>query len=343
MLRAGASEQLVDVEAVKSALSRVEADEKLAAALREISASEADPEVRTLALDDLEPAESALSSSRHALLSALTDPPPTTALSAIVEIKFGGGGIHAALFVADLLRLYRNLADRHGWTSEVLEALKLEAPGEAYREAMLEVTGERAYEYLRREAGGHRVQRPSATDQTEKMHTSVVSVVVWPLESETTSSKGDDLLSEKDVKVETMRARGAGGQHVNRTESAVRLTHLPTGITVSMQDSRSQHENRNKAMRVLRARLLDQKLQEEQAAWRAVQSMHTRTAYSSDKIRTYNFPQGRVTDHRLEQTYYALGEALDGGEILDVLNYEVEAMERRERIEEFLAGLDKQD
>ncbi|GJN93146.1 hypothetical protein Rhopal_006193-T1 [Rhodotorula paludigena] len=208
---------------------------------------------------------------------------------------------------------------------------------------MLEVTGERAYKYLRREAGGHRVQRPSATDQTEKMHTSVVSVVVWPLEPETTSSKGDDLLNEKDVRVETMRARGAGGQHVNRTESAVRLTHVPTGITVSMQDSRSQHENRNKAMRVLRARLLDQKLQEEQAAWRAVQSMHTRTAYSSDKIRTYNFPQGRVTDHRLEQTYYALVEALDGGEILDVLNDEVEAMERRERIEEFLAGLDKQD
>ncbi|KPV72556.1 uncharacterized protein RHOBADRAFT_17959, partial [Rhodotorula graminis WP1] len=306
---------------------------------------ESDPDMRDLALADVPDATAALARMRQHLVSVLAPPSPTSSLSALVELKSGVGGSESSLFAAELLRMYQRVAARRGWTASVVESVSVEGmgTGDAYKEALLEVTGDGAFGYLRREAGVHRVQRVPATESKGRVHTSTVSIIVLPSESGNQSSQVDDsdLYDLKDVKIETMRSRGAGGQHVNRTESAIRLTHIPTGITVSMQDSRSQHENRSKAFRVLRARLLDRALQAEIDARRSLRRTQVRGADRSEKIRTYNFPQGRLTDHRIPMTVSALEEAMEGGEVLDHINRELEEREERERVEDILAGLEE--
>ncbi|TNY17467.1 peptide chain release factor 1 [Rhodotorula diobovata] len=332
-----------ELDGVRRALKDVEDGQELIASLHELAELEPDPDMRALALADVPSALSSLSATRSRLLSVLAPPPPTSSLSALVELKSGVGGSESSLFAAELLRMYQRVAARRGWAASVVEAVGVDGmgTGDAYKEALLEVSGEGAFGYLRREAGVHRVQRVPATESKGRVHTSTVSIIVLPSESGGQQSQVDDsdLYDLKDVKVETMRSRGAGGQHVNRTESAIRLTHVPTGITVSMQDSRSQHENRAKAFRVLRARLLDRALQAEVDARRSLRRTQVRGADRSEKIRTYNFPQGRLTDHRIPMTVSALEEAMEGGEVLDVINRELEEREERERVEDILAGL----
>ncbi|BGP51040.1 Peptide chain release factor 1, mitochondrial [Rhodotorula kratochvilovae] len=342
-----AAKRSKELEGVRRALKDVEEGEELIASLHELAEMETDPDMRELALADVPEATAALSRLRSNLLSVLAPPPSTSSLSALLELKSGVGGSESSLFAAELLRMYQRLAARRGWQASLVEAVSVEGmgTGDAYKEALLEVTGDGAFGYLRREAGVHRVQRVPATESKGRVHTSTVSIIVLPSESAGQQQHIDDadLFDQKDVKVETMRSRGAGGQHVNRTESAIRLTHLPTGISVSMQDSRSQHENRAKAYRVLRARLLDRALQAEVDARRSLRRTQVRGADRSEKIRTYNFPQarqGRLTDHRIPMTVSALEEAMEGGEVLDVINRELEEREERERVEDILAGLE---
>ncbi|GAA5911295.1 hypothetical protein JCM8208_004322 [Rhodotorula glutinis] len=334
-----------ELDGLRTALNDVEQGQELIASLHELAELESDPDMRDLALADVPDATAALARMRQHLVSVLAPPSPTSSLSALVELKSGVGGSESSLFAAELLRMYQRVAARRGWTASVVESVSVEGmgTGDAYKEALLEVTGDGAFGYLRREAGVHRVQRVPATESKGRVHTSTVSIIVLPSESANQSSQVDDsdLYDLKDVKIETMRSRGAGGQHVNRTESAIRLTHLPTGITVSMQDSRSQHENRSKAFRVLRARLLDRALQAEVDARRSLRRTQVRGADRSEKIRTYNFPQGRLTDHRIPMTVSALEEAMEGGEVLDHINRELEEREERERVEDILAGLEE--
>ncbi|TKA53561.1 hypothetical protein B0A53_03852 [Rhodotorula sp. CCFEE 5036] len=314
------------MEKIRVALQEVDDAQELVTSLRDLAASEPDEDMRKLAESDLPPAEAALTSARHHLLQAVAPSPPVSALSALVELKSGVGGNEASLFAAELVRMYQRLAQRKGWKAQVVEAVSVEGVGAgsatggvagAYKEALVEVTGQGAF--------------------------GTVGIIVLPSESANDNSgqaiDDSDLFEAKDVKVETMRSRGAGGQHVNRTESAIRLTHVPTGITVSMQDSRSQHENRAKAYRVLRARLLDRKLQAEQDERRSVRRTQVRGTDRSEKIRTYNFPQGRLTDHRIPLTLSALEEAVQGGEVLDLINRELEEREDRERLDEVVDAL----
>ncbi|GAA6064579.1 hypothetical protein JCM10212_006463 [Sporobolomyces blumeae] len=343
-----------EVDALRKALKSLNDADELVSDLHDLASTESDPDMRELALVDVEPALDARAEARRHLVKTLVPDSPTAALSALVELKAGVGGSEAALFLSSLLRMYTRLSARKGWKATVIEADRIQAsasggggggPGgggggsnEAYKEAILEVTGDGAFGALRREAGVHRVQRVPATESQGRVHTSTVSVIVLPTESNNQGQaiSDDDLFDPKDVKVETMRSRGAGGQHVNRTESAIRLTHHPTGITVSMQDSRSQHENRTKAYKVLRARLLDRKLKLDEEERRSVRRGQVRGADRSEKIRTYNFPQGRLTDHRIPITTSGLDDAMDGGETLDLIARELEIRDEEDAVEAIL-------
>ncbi|KAM0752082.1 release factor [Meredithblackwellia eburnea MCA 4105] len=341
--------QQKQLQDIKTALDNLKEHQDLVKSLENLSINDPDPDLRSLAELDLPDALSSLSLSRSQLLTLVLPPSSldTSSLSAILEVKSAVGGSESALFAGELVRMYSRLAVRKGWKPVVVESVGVpgvgmgSSSGDAIKEAILEVNGEGAFAFLKREAGVHRVQRVPQTESQGRVHTSTASVIVLPSESNSApTSSSDDLFDPKDVKVEVMRSRGAGGQHVNKTESAIRLTHAPTGITVSMQDSRSQHENRTKAYRVLRARLMDRKLQQEILERRSVRRNQVRGADRSEKVRTYNFPQGRVTDHRISLTVSGLEDALEGGETLDLVNRELEAREEQEALEGVLAGED---
>ncbi|XP_006456021.1 hypothetical protein AGABI2DRAFT_227704 [Agaricus bisporus var. bisporus H97] len=261
----------------------------------------------------------------------LTPPSTTTHLGALMELKSGVGGSESSLFLGELLRMYQRVANSNQWKTQIMSQNDLDGTSHGIKDAVVEIKGRGAYDALRWESGVHRVQRVPATETSGRVHTSTVAIVVLPLVEET-DAKDDDLFSMDEVKIEVMRARGAGGQHVNKTESAIRLTHIPSGITVSMQDERSQHQNRRKAFQVLRSRLMDRKIMREIEEYRAVRLNLVRTADRSEKIRTYNYPQDRVTDHRIGLTLMNLSGVLEGyglQEILDALkrNHEEEIME----------------
>ena len=248
---------------------------------------------------------------------------------AIMELKQGVGGQESCLFLGEMLRMYMKFCETRsqraleendpgmlgaGWSTELLAATPADVSttsgsGDAFKEAILQVHGPNAFEALRFEAGVHRVQRIPATQNLGKLQTSTMAIIVLPMQEE---NDAKDIIDPKDVRIETMRARGSGGQHVNRTESAVRLTHEPSGITVSMQDSRSQHQNRTKAWEVLRARLLDQHLQKEASENRAMRRSQVASADRSERVRTYNFPQDRVTDHRIGVSLSDIHGFMDG-------------------------------
>lgn len=250
-----------------------------------------DPSMRTLAADEITGLSSTLVElAEHTFPSLLVPPSTTRHLSALMELKSGVGGSEASLFLSDMLKIYQRLAVNHRWKVTVAEKNDLEGTNGGIKDAVVEFKGTGAYDMLRWESGVHRVQRVPATEASGRTHTSTVAIVVLPLVEE---SDGHDaeLFNMADVKVEVMRARGAGGQHVNRTESAVRLTHVPTGITVSMQDERSQHTNRRRAFQVLTSRLMDQKLTREMEERRASRRNLVQGADRSEKIRTYNYAQ----------------------------------------------------
>ena len=273
-----------------------------------------DAEMAAEARAEVERVEQALVQVERDLKPLLVPPYPLNDRPAIVEIRPGTGGDEAALFAADLYRMYTRFLDRRGWKHETMQYSEGTLGG--LKEAVFRVTGDGAFGALRWESGTHRVQRVPATEAQGRIHTSAATVAVLP-EAEDVDVEIDD----KDLRIDVFRASGPGGQGVNTTDSAVRITHLPSGIVVSQQDQRSQLQNKLRAMTVLRARLLDKRLAEQEAERSRMRKTQVGTGDRSAKIRTYNFPQGRITDHRINLTVHDLQRILDGdlGRIIEAL------------------------
>ncbi len=267
---------------------------------------DSDPELRALARDELNAAEQRCAQQEHALQLLLLPSDPHDASNVFLEIRAGTGGDEAALFAGDLLRMYSRYAEERGWMLELLSESLGEHGG--YKEVITRVIGRGAYSRLKFESGAHRVQRVPVTETQGRIHTSAATVAVLPELGEIEQIEVDP----NDLRVDTYRASGAGGQHVNKTDSAIRLTHLPTGIVVECQDERSQHKNRARAMGLLQARLLAAEQEKQQTEQAQTRRSLVGSGDRSERIRTYNFPQGRATDHRINLTLYKLDEILQG-------------------------------
>ena len=282
-----------------------------------------DPDLRELARAELAELEPALERLEEELRDLLLPHDPLEEKNAILEIRAGTGGDEAALFAADLLRMYSRFIERQGWRLEVLNLS--ESAGGGIKEAVLQVTGEGAYGVLKHESGVHRVQRVPATEQQGRIHTSAATVAVLPEAEEV-----DLEIRPEEIKVDVFRSSGPGGQSVNTTDSAVRVTHLPTGLVVQCQDEKSQLKNKTKALKVLRARLLDRKIADRESERARERKTMVGTGDRSAKIRTYNFPQSRMTDHRINLTLYRLDEILDGD--LRVVTDALRTADRNEKL-----------
>jgi len=280
-----------------------------------------DAEMRALAETEKPSLEARREALAHKIRVALIPKDAMDERNVILEIRAGTGGDEASLFAGDLFRMYERFAAKNGWKVELVSASDGSMGG--YKEIVAEIKGRGAFAKLKFESGVHRVQRVPDTEGSGRIHTSTATVAVLPEAAEV-----DVTINEGDLKVDTLRAGGAGGQHVNKTESAIRLTHLPTGIVVLMQEDRSQHRNRAKAMAVLRTRLYDHERQKLDSARASVRRGQVGTGDRSERIRTYNFPQGRVSDHRINLTLYKLPQILEGealGELIDALVQEHQA------------------
>ncbi len=249
------------------------------------------------------------------LQAALLPKDPDDERPAFVEIRAGTGGDESALFAGDLCRMYLRYFERQGWRTEIMSETQAELGG--YKEVVLRVEGKQVYGALRFESGGHRVQRIPVTESQGRIHTSACTVAVMPEPDEA----AEVTLNPADLRIDTFRASGAGGQHINKTDSAIRITHLPTGLVAECQDDRSQHRNKAKAMAVLAARLRDKERNERAAKEAAARKSLVGSGDRSDRIRTYNFPQGRLTDHRINLTIYKLGQVMEGdlGDVMQAL------------------------
>ena len=274
---------------------------------------DSDAEMRALAEQEMRDARDRLPTIEQRLKVLLLPKDAADEKNAILEIRAGTGGDEAALFAADLFRMYQRYAERHGWRFEPMQVSEIGIGG--YKEAVAEITGKGVFARLKFESGVHRVQRVPETESGGRIHTSAATVAVLPEAEEV-----DVVIEDKDLRIDTYRSQGAGGQHVNTTDSAVRITHLPTGVVVTQQDEKSQHKNRAKAMKVLRARLYEAErlaVANERAEKRKSQ---VGSGDRSERIRTYNFPQGRVTDHRISLTLHKLDRMMEGEALDEFIN-----------------------
>ena len=274
-----------------------------------------DPAMREFAENEIRETRERLSAIEAELQRELLPKDPNDERNIFLEVRAGTGGDESALFAGELFRMYSRYAERKRWQIEVVSQSASDLGG--YREIIAKVTGKGAYSRLKFESGAHRVQRVPVTETQGRIHTSACTVAVLPEADEVS----DVVLNPAELRVDTFRASGAGGQHVNKTDSAVRVTHLPTGIVVECQDDRSQHKNRARALGILAARIKDKQLREQQAKLAATRKSLIGSGDRSERIRTYNFPQGRVTDHRINLTLYRIGGIMDGDldELVDAL------------------------
>ena len=280
-----------------------------------------DPEMKEFAQEEIEGAKERMAGLETELQKMLLPKDANDERNIFLEIRAGTGGDESALFAGDLLRMYTRFAERNRWQVEMVSESTSDLGG--YREVIVRVVGNGAYSTLKFESGGHRVQRVPATETQGRIHTSACTVAVMPEADEL-----EDIdINPADLRIDTYRASGAGGQHINKTDSAVRITHLPTGLVVECQDDRSQHKNKASAMKVLAARLKDAQLREQQSKEAATRKSLIGSGDRSERIRTYNFPQGRLTDHRINLTLYKLDFIMDGDlkELTDALAAEHQA------------------
>ncbi|AKN67546.1 peptide chain release factor 1 [Herbaspirillum seropedicae] len=266
----------------------------------------ADPDMKAFAQEEIDGAKARMEGLELDLQKMLLPKDPNDERNIFLEIRAGTGGDESALFAGDLLRMYTRYAERQRWQVEIVSASESELGG--YKEVIARIVGLGAYSRLKFESGGHRVQRVPATETQGRIHTSACTVAVMPEADEV----GDVEINPADIRIDTYRASGAGGQHINKTDSAVRITHLPTGIVVECQDDRSQHKNKAQAMKVLAARIKDVQLRQQQSEEAATRKSLIGSGDRSERIRTYNFPQGRMTDHRINLTLYKLDFIMDG-------------------------------
>jgi peptide chain release factor 1 len=306
-----ASRELAELEPVVARIDQLRAAER---AQTEAEGLLRDPELRELAEAELQTLKDRIPTLAHQIRLALLPKDEADERSAILEIRPAAGGDEAALFAAELFAMYQKYATLRGWRFEILDYSDTELGG--LKEGIAEITGRNVFARLKFESGVHRVQRVPATESQGRIHTSTVTVAVLPEAEEV-----DVHIDESDLRIDVFRASGAGGQHVNKTESAVRVTHLPSGIVVAMQEEKSQHKNRAKAMKILRARLFEQQRASAHAARAADRRAQVGTGDRSERIRTYNFPQGRVSDHRINLTLYKIDRVIAGelDEFIDAL------------------------
>jgi peptide chain release factor 1 len=299
------SKEFSQLEEVTSAFGRYQEAENDFATAEEMLKDD-DPDMREMAQEEYKAAKANRETLSDELQILLLPKDPNDDNNCYVEIRAGAGGDEAAIFAGDLFRMYSRYAEKQGWKIEVMNSNESEQGG--YKELIMKVNGDAVYGQMKFESGGHRVQRVPETESQGRVHTSACTVVVMPEIPESDAIE----INKADLKVDTFRASGAGGQHVNKTDSAIRITHIPTGVVVECQEQRSQHKNRAQAMSVLQARLQaaedDKRRSEEESSRRNLVASGDR----SERIRTYNFPQGRMSDHRINLTLYRLGEIMEG-------------------------------
>jgi len=317
------NKERVDLEKIVSAYRRYKKTVADRDGAREIIAGEADEEMRELAKAELDELDAAVEKQALDLKLLLLPKDPYDEKNTLLEIRAGTGGEEAALFAGDLFRMYTRYAETQGWKMELLSAHETGLGG--FKEVIVGVNGQSVYSKLKFESGVHRVQRVPETEAQGRIHTSAVTVAILPEPDEV-----EVTIPDKDLRVDVFRSSGPGGQHVNKTESAVRMTHLPTGIVVSCQDEKSQFKNKAKALTILKARVLDKMRADQEASQSAERKSQVGSGDRSERIRTYNFPQNRLTDHRINLTIYALDRILEGalGQVIDPLiaHFQAEAL-----------------